>query len=118
MNSIARMMQKLRENLGISFHGPDVDGCTEWLPVRNDDLLNGRAALASKYGVRFIPSDFKNGDILRLKKDKNVLLLRGGACVVDELLFKLHECRQTRDTLHRAADDNKVLVHNNTLIRH
>ena len=112
------IMQKLRECLGFSFHGPNIYGCAEWLPVSDGDHLNNLSvvSLAGKYGVRFVPSDFKNGDILRLKKDKDILIIRGAAGIVNQLLFQLDDCCRARDELLVAADGDKMPVHNSALV--
>jgi hypothetical protein len=115
------MMQKLRERLGLSFHGPNVNGCTEYLRVRDGGDLTPTALrvlgedvrLADKFGVVFSTSDFKKGDIVRLKKNKNILILSDAASTVHELLFKLDHCCRARDELLVAADGDKMLVHNN-----
>jgi len=117
------MMQKLRERLGLSFHGPSFYGCTEYLPVRDESDLTPTALgmlgcyvrLADKFGVVFHPSDFKKGDILRLKKNKNILVLSGAAGVVRELLLQLDNCCQARDNLLAANEGDKMPVHNNSV---
>ena len=120
----ALLGQKLRERLGLSFHGPNFYGCTEYLPVRDErdltptarGMLDINYTLAEKFGVVFHPGDFKKGDIIRLKKHEDILVLSGAACVVHELLLKLDECCKVRDELLAANKCDNVSIHNDVAL--
>jgi hypothetical protein len=121
-----RVAAILRQLLGVfkfrnkplrAIHGPCVNGCAERFPVRDVNIpgLASTVKIAKKHNVRFRASDFKDGDIIRLKENEHIVCGRGGACVVERLLFDLDNCCRTRDKLLAAVKGNEDLVHSESL---
>jgi hypothetical protein len=93
------------------------DARPKWLPVRDTcDLLESigdchLVRLAHKHHIRLCASDFKKGDIERLKGQESYVRTSGVASIVYRLLFQIEYGRQPGDQL-LVGVKNKIVSHN------
>ena len=101
MSDESTMVSKLSNPSNCSLSREENYGDGKWISVTNGncDELAGIAGIAKKHNTRFCVSDFKDGDVIRLKDDEHVVRIRGGAALFVHLLFQFDERCTARDKL-------------------